>query len=177
MAFTLDIDSQIVDEMKNYLRKFDTIEEGGLLLGNKTIANHDNSNICVKITEFCPIKSTFNKYEFDKGYQITQNLPGEEIGYYPDPEEYMNVLKRTKSFIDTDLLNVGFIHNHFRWEANPSFYDLKHVTKTIGYIMAIYTNLHDHIKFWYVTQQMQKEKWTKSQKSSSSAAVELAAIL
>lgn len=174
MIFTLDIDPKIVNEIKIYLKKFDTVEEGGLLLGNKIITNSD---MRIKVTEFCPIKSTFKKYDFDAGYQAAQILPGEEVGYYPDPEEYMNVLKRTKSFIDTDLLNVGFVHNHFKWEANPSSYDLKHVMKTIGYVMAIYTNLHDHIKFWYVTQQMQKEKWTKSQKSSSSAAVELAAIL
>lgn len=176
MIFKLDISPVIVQQAKEYLKPFTGHEEGGLFLGTRTIIKEPFS-VQVKITELAIVKTKFAQYQFDQQYRRQNILPDDDIGYYPDPEKFMEVLSRTKSEDDTsDLQLTGFLHNHCNGEANPSAYDLTHVDRTPGYVMAIYSNRRDHIKFWYVLQTI-GEKWKRSGQSLSLAAVELAAIL
>lgn len=167
----------IVNEIKTYLGPHTYYEEGGMLLGIRT---WNEDKLTVEVKEFVPIKSNFKAYGIDYESLLENSLPGEEIGYYADPDLQYQVLQRTKTYDqDAELMWVGFVHNHPRkgWTPNPSLYDLHLTNKTFGYIMAIYANSTNELKIWY-TQNKGKEQWQETTKPSSSlAAVELAATL
>ena len=169
------ISAELVQSIKEYLKNCTEFEEGGLLLGSR-IWNEDKSSLTVQVDKFVKIKSNFKAHGLSKEDLKARILPGEEIGYYPDPEEYLKVVEGTKSMNpSSEVMIVGFVHNHPHWEAFPSRYDLTHVTRDLGYVMAIYSNLRDHVRFWYVIENKDETKWSKN--SSSLAAVELAVTL
>lgn len=169
------IPQEIIDDIKNYLEPIVDTEEGGFLLGERSW-NEDKSILTVTVKEFVKVKNNFSKYDLENINMKAQVLPVEEIGYYPDPEEYMKILARTKSMNEqSDLMLVGFVHSHPMWMGFPSRYDLTHVDRTPGYIMAIYSGLEKNIRVWYVLQNKENNKWSTN--SLSLAAVELAATL
>jgi len=181
MELFLDIErsKEALLEAKRYLSPFFDHEEGGMLLG-KRIWSKNRTLLTVEILQFIPIVSGIKTWELSATDMETLVLPDESIGYYPDPKRVFS-LKQTIFPLNesSQLMEVGFIHNHMNNPANPSIYDRTHVCREFGYIMSIYSNKYDHIKNWYVAERMetQKEWETISKQLNLLAQVELALTL
>lgn len=180
MNIILDSEKSLspLTEAKKYLSPYIDHEEGGLLLGTRKW-NEDRSLLIVTVRKFIPIKTAHESWNISKDEMCDLVLPSEVVGYYPNPSEVFKIKERIKPFNEkSDLVEVGFVHNHMNFPANPSIYDRTHVCREFGYIMAIYSNKFNHLKCWYISQITETQKqWQMSKELSSLAQVELAHIL
>lgn len=171
----LDISSPVLLRAVEYLKNYPNTEEGGILLGRR-IWDETRTKLKVQVRAFIPVKSSPNSWNLSKAEFKEFEIPPEEIGYLPNPSEVIALRKKIFPYNEkSSLMEVGFIHNHMQYAANPSFWDRKHTVSEFGYLMPIYSNKNKHLKVWFISQNTEKQ-W-KSKELNLLAPVELAATL
>lgn len=173
MTYSIVHNGDIYRSCVEYLDPFTDHEEGGLLIGRR-VYNEDRSAVTIYVEDFKPVKSSFSSWGISDDSRKEYQLPAESIGYFPDPNESFKIASELFPLNEESSQTIiGFVHNHMMGMPNPSVYDLSKVSRTFGYIMAIYSNRTKQLKIWTVIGD-KDEKW-ESNKFGSLAQVELEA--
>jgi len=119
----VDVSFPILNEMLDYAKSSPKLEICGALLGKRTGSFEEPEEL--KILDFVPMAN------------VSEH--GKSVHYIPDPNELLNVLKRTTHYDNKATLDlVGIFHNHPNNAPRPSITDINGAGYAGVYI--IYSN-------------------------------------